>query len=92
MRLLYLLAGLLSLTIFAVSALHLKDAEDFVTYAPCAVLSGLLAASVARRILRHRGIPPALAYAFFQDPPGWKIVPAGDPESAARFEVVRKRG
>jgi len=34
---------------------------------------------------------PPLARTFFQDPPGWKIVPVGDPESSARFEVVRTR-
>ncbi len=57
------------------------------------LLAGFLSLplSVGVRILRHRGIPPALAKAFYRDPPGWKIVPVGDPESAARFEVVRSR-
>ena len=57
------------------------------------LLAGLLILplSIGARILRHGRIPPALARTFYRDPPGWKIVPVGDPESAARFEVVRSR-
>jgi hypothetical protein len=93
MRLLYILAGLLSLPMSLACALSLEGAEGmyFTTHAALALLGAVLAASIASHVLRHRGIPPALAHTFFQDPSGWKIVPVGDPESAAHFEVVRAR-
>jgi hypothetical protein len=93
MRLFYVLAGLVSLSTSVVCAVSLTEVDgvQFTTHAALALLSGVLAASIARQVVRHGGIPPALTRTFFQDPPGWKIVPVGDPESAARFEVVRSR-
>ena len=93
MRALYVFAGLSSLILSIIGAVTLQDAHGvhLVAHGAFTLLSAGLAASIGTRVLRHRGIPPALAHAFFEDPAGWKIVPVGDPQSVARFEVVRAR-
>lgn len=50
MRLLYVLAGSMSLPTLAVSAVNLRDANgvNFASCAACALMSGVLAASIAR--------------------------------------------